>query len=118
MKKHKVVFFLILLAINLGAIYLFELPLTVKMALTIHGFLFLVFFLTTLIQNKILKRKKPLPLLSLGVNFLRIILCVIFLLPNILNNKSVEKSYIYNFFFVYLFALFFEILLRRKKIKK
>ena len=115
MKKHKVVFFLILLAINLGAIYLFELPLTVKMALTIHGFLFLVFFLTPPIQNKILKRKKPLPLLSLGVNFLRIIFCVIFLLPNILNNKSVEKSYIYNFFFVYLFALFFEILLRRKK---
>ena len=115
MKKNKVGFFLILLAINLVAIYLFELPLTVKKVLTIHGFLFSVFFLTPLIQNKILKRKKPLPLLSLGVNFLRIILCVIFLLPNILNNTSVEKNYIYNFFFVYLFALFFEILLRRKK---
>ena len=115
MEKNKVWFFLILLAINLGAICLFELLLTVKMVLKIHGFLFLVFFLTTLIQNKILKRKKPLPLLSLGVNFLRIILCVIFLLPNILNNTSVEKNYIYNFFFVYLFVLFFEILLRRKK---
>ena len=47
MKKSKVIFFLALIGINLCAKYFFELQLTFRQVLTIHIFLFLLFFLTS-----------------------------------------------------------------------
>ena len=118
MKKSKVIFFLALLGINLCAVYFFELQLTFRQVLTIHIFLFLLFFLTDLIQTKFSKRKNPYPLLLLSINFLRILACIFFLWGTILNHEKLDNSYIYNFFAIYFVFLFSYIFLKHKNEKK
>ena len=118
MKKSKVFLFVASLVINLGAVYFFKLKITFQQALTIHTFLFTLLFLTDLIQAKFSKQKNISPALSLSVNFLRIISCIIFLFPAILSNDKSENSYIYNFFVVYFFILFSDIFLKRKNNNK
>ena len=118
MKKSKVIFYLTLLGINLCAKYFFELQLTFRQVLTIHIFLFLLFFLTDLIQTKFSKHKNPYPLVLLSINFLRILACIFFLLPTVVNHEKMDNSYIYNFFVVYFFLLFSDFFLKHKNEKK
>lgn len=118
MKKSKVIFFLALLGINLCAKYFFELQLTFRQVLTIHIFLFLLFFLTDLIQTKFSNHKNSNPLVLLSINFLRILACIFFLLPTVLKHEKMDNSYIYNFFAIYFVILFSDIFLKHKNEKK
>ncbi len=118
MKKSKVIFSLTLLCINLCTKYFFELQLTFRQVLTIHIFLFFLFFLTDLIQTKFSKHKNPYPLVLLSINFLRILACIFFLLPTVLNHEKMDNSYIYNFFAIYFVILFSDIFLKHKNEKK
>ena len=118
MKKIKARLFIISSAINLGVVYFLKLKITIQEVLKIHIFLFLLLFLTDLIQAKLSKHKNIPPSLILSINFLRILACLFFLCPAILNYEKPDNSYIYNFFFVYFFILFFDIFLKRKNNNK
>ena len=118
MKKNNASLFIISFGINLVAAHFLKLTITFQQVLTIHIFLFLLLFLTNLIQTKLSKHKKINPSLVLSINFLRIIACIIFLLPSILNHEKTDNGYIYNFFGVYFFILFSDIFLKRKNHNK
>lgn len=118
MTKSRLVFFLFLLATNLVVLFFFEINLTLEEMFKIHLFLFLLFLSTSLFQNRICKSIKFLPFISLGINFLRIIGSVAFLIPNIFNKKYYSIHYIYNFFLIYFLLLFFDIFLKWKKTRK
>ena len=114
MKKSNAILFITSLVINLAAGYFLKLTITFHEILTIHIFLFLLLFLTDLIQTKFSKHKNIAPPLLLSVNFLRILACIIFLLPVILSHEKSDNSYIFNFFIVYFFILFSNIFLKCK----
>ena len=118
MKKSNAILFIISLALNLAIGYFLKLIITFQQVLTIHIFLFFLLFLTDLIQTKLSKHKNISPFLLLSINFLRILTCIIFLLPSILNNEKANSSYIYSFFGVYFFILFSDIFLKRKNHNK
>jgi hypothetical protein len=118
MKKSKAILFVISLGINLSAGYFFKLKIPFQEVLKIHIFLFSLWLLTDLIQAKLSKHKNIGPSFLLGINFLRILACILFLLPAILIGEKLENSYIYNFFIVYFFILFFDIFLKRKNNNK
>ena len=102
------------LVINFLAPFFFNIELVFADVLVIHTFLFALFFFTDLIQTKLSKKTSIAVFTNLSIHFLRILLCVIFLLPDILNFESTNKNYIYNFFFVYFFILFSEVYLKVK----
>lgn len=118
MKKSKKNLLVALFLINVGLIYIFELKLTYLQVFTIYIFLFLLFFLTDFVQFKLSHHKPSPPLLLLSINFLRILFCILFLLPTIFNHDKVDNSYIYNFFFIYFPFVFHDIYLKHKNIKK
>jgi len=122
MGKSKSIFSLFLLAINLVLASVLDSYLSLAQILKIHTFLFFLFFSTSIIQTRMSQNKKSLPALSLIINFLRIIGCVVFLLPHILNHKNPTemnpKTYIYNFFLVYFFFLFVDVFFKWKKQEK
>ena len=118
MKYSQFFVFFILALLNIILVYLFSLRITFQQVFTIHIFLFLLFFLTELIKNRILKHN-TLPIYSLlSINFLRILACVFFLLPLILSAEKQIKSYIFNFFICYFFYLFNVFFLTRKNLNK
>ena len=122
MRKSKSIFFLFLLVINLVLAFFLELDLSLAQILKTHSFLGLLFFSTSIIQTRLSQNKKPLPTLSLAINLLRIIGCVVFLLPHIFNHKKNGDlngdTYIYNFFLAYFSLLFFDVFLKWKKTRK
>ena len=100
MKKSKVVLFIILVTTNL-----LLLPNQIQEVLSIQIFLFTVVVLGDLFHKKISNNKHITPSYFLVINFLRIFICVLFLLPKILNYSKNENTYIYNFFIIS-FSLF------------
>ena len=82
MKKSKVVLFIILVATNL-----LLLPNQIQEVLSIQIFLFTVVVLGDLFHKKISNNKHITPSYFLVINFLRIFICVLFLLPKILNYR-------------------------------
>lgn len=118
MKKSNTALFIISLGINLAVAHVLKLTITFQQVLTIHIFLFALFFLTNVIQTKLSKHKKISPSLVLSINFSRMFVCIIFLLPSILTHEKSENGYIYNFFGVYFFILFSDIFLKRKNHNK
>jgi hypothetical protein len=48
------------------------------------------------------------------INFLRIFLCFLFLLPIISNYQKSDNTYIYNFFICYFLYLFYDIIMQSK----
>jgi len=118
MKINKLYLFIPLFAINALVVSFFELELNFLEVLTIHTFLFSLLFFTDLIQTKISKYKSTIPIIIISINFFRILACVLFLSSRILNQENTNKSYIYNFFFVYFFVLFHEVFLRLKNKKE
>ena len=109
MKKSKVVLFIILVTTNL-----LLLPNQIQEVLSIQIFLFSLSFLTDVIQIKFAKHKNITPSHFLTINFVRIFLCVIFLLPTILTHTKSDNTYIYNFFIVYFIYLFSDIVFKQK----
>ena len=118
MRKSKIALFFVLLSINLFAVYFFKLRLIFQQVLTIHTFLLSLSFLTDLLQVKFLKPSPFSSLMPLSINFLRVCLCIIFLLPVILTDEILDKNYIYNFFIVYFLIIFHDLFLKGKKAKK
>ena len=118
MKKSKAILFVISLAVNLAIIEISKIQITFQEALTIQIFLFSLSFLSDVIQLKFSKYKNITPSHFLSVNFLRIFLCVIFLLPTILTYSKSDNIYIYNFFIVYFIYLFSDIVLKQKNLNK
>jgi hypothetical protein len=109
MKKSKVVLFIILVTTNLLLV-----PNQIQEVLSIQIFLFSLSFLTDVIQIKFAKNKNITPSHFLTINFVRIFLCVIFLLPTILTYTKSDNTYIYNFFIVYFIYLFSDIVFKQK----
>lgn len=114
MQVNKAIFTIISVLINLGVVFFFELKLKTSDILIIHGFLFLLFFITSLIQKGFLIYKNQ-PYLILSINFFRIIFCSAFLFFNVLSDINYEKNYIYNFIIIYFLFLFTEIFLKWKR---
>lgn len=118
MKKSKATLLIISLAANLLIIQIFKIKITFQQALTIQIFLFSLSFLAEIIQLKLSKNKNTTPAHFLMINFLRILLCVVFLLPIILKYSKSDNTYIYNFFIVYFIYVFHDIIFKAKSLIK
>jgi len=118
MKKSKVILFIISGVVNLLIVQFFKLKITFQEVLTIQIFLFLLSFLADRVQLKFSKNKNITPSHFLMINFLRILLCVMFLFPKILSYDKSDNIYIYNFFIVYFIYLFSDIVLKQKNLNK
>ena len=118
MKKSKAILLITSVVVNLLIVQFFKLKITFQEVLTIQIFLFSLSFLSDVIQLKFSKYKNITPSHFLSVNFLRILLCVIFLLPTILTYSKSDNIYIYNFFIVYFIYLFSDIVLKQKTLNK
>ena len=118
MKKSKAILFIVSAGVNLVIVQIFKIKITFQEVLTVQIFLFSLSFLVDVIQFKFSKYKKITPSHFLIVNFLRIFLCVIFLLPTILTYSKSDNIYIYNFFIVYFIYLFSDIVLKQKNLNK
>tara|TARA_B110000914_G_C15383692_1_gene409038 strand:- start:552 stop:914 length:363 start_codon:yes stop_codon:yes gene_type:complete len=117
MKKSKTFLFIILLVLNLVIVQIFDF-LSFYQVLIIQIFLFFLSFLVDIIQLKFSKNKNITPAHFLMINFLRILLCVVFLLPIILKYSKSDNSYIYNFFIAYFIYLFHDIIFKGKSLNK
>ena len=117
MKKSRILLVFLSLAINFSALFFSPVDVIFQDVLIIHVFLFALFFFTDLIQTKISKKTSIAVFTSLSINFLRMLMCIIFLLPSIANFDNTNNGYIYNFFFVYFFMLFSEAYLKSKNKK-
>ena len=112
MKKSKAILFIASAVVNLLIVQIFKIKITFQEVLTIQIFLFSLSFLADVIQVKISKYKNITPSHFLAVNFLRILLCIIFLFPKILSDDKSDNIYIYNFFIVYFAYLFSDIIFK------
>ena len=117
MKKSKTILLIILLVVNLLIVKFFGF-LPFHQVLIIQIFLFSLSFLADIIQLKFSKNKNITPAHFLIINFLRMLLCVVFLLPTILNYSKSDNIYIYNFFIIYFIYLFHDIIFKGKNLNK
>ena len=118
MKKSKTILLIVLLALNLLVVQIFKIKITFQQVLIIQIFLFSLSFLADTIQLKFSKNKNITPAHFLMINFLRILLCVVFLLPIILKYGESDDIYIYNFFIAYFIYLFHDIIFKGKNLNK
>lgn len=118
MKNNTVIAAILLCAINLVLIETFKIKIIFQQVLIIHSFLLSLALLSDLIQKKLSKLKNPTSSHLLSVNFLRILACIVFLLPIILNHEESDKNYIYNFFVCYFIYLFYDIIFKSKNQNK
>ena len=118
MKKSKIILFAILLAINVLVVQILKIDLSLEKVLMIQIFLFSLSFLADITQLKFSKIKNITPAHFLIIYFLKILLCIVFLLPTILKYNQSDNIYIYNFFIIYFIYLFYDIILNSKKLNK
>ena len=118
MRKSKIILFIVILATNVLVVNFFRIELLLDKILLIQVFLFSLSFLADIIQLKLSKNKNITPAHFLMINFLRILLCVVFLLPTILKYSKADNSYIYNFFIVYFIYLFHDMMFKGKTLIK
>ena len=114
MKKSNTILLIISLAVNLLLVQIFKIKITFQQVLIIQIFLFSLSFLADRVQLKFSKNKNITPSHFLMINFLRILLCVMFLLPIILRYDKSDNIYIYNFFIIYFVYLFSDIIFKVK----
>ena len=107
MNKKKIILAIILCAINLFLVEVFKIKIAFQQILIIHIFLLSLTVLSNTMQKKLVKIKNTTPFHILSVNFLRILMCVVFLYLVSVNHKELDKIYIYNFFVFYFFYLFY-----------
>ena len=118
MKKSKIILLITSLVLNLLLVQIFKIKITFQQVLTIQIFLFSLSFLVDITQLKFSKNKNITPAHFLRINFLRILLCIVFLLPTILKYSELDNIYIYNFFIVYFIYLFHDIIFKAKNLNK
>ena len=107
-KKNKAVLLIFLLFLNYLIVGFYKLDITLKSIFGIQLFLFSLSVFTTVIKKKFAKIKNSTPFHFLAINFFRICVCIIFLLPSILKYSKSDNIYIYNLFIIYFGYLFFE----------
>tara|TARA_B100001758_G_C18183786_1_gene490861 strand:+ start:276 stop:638 length:363 start_codon:yes stop_codon:yes gene_type:complete len=112
--NNKATLGILLCCINLAIIEAFNIKLFLPQILSTHIFLFSLSVFSGLCERKALRLKKTTPFYLLSVGFLRIIACVVFLMPIILNYEAADKNYIYNFFIFYFIYLFHEVIFKNK----
>ena len=84
-----------------------------------HVFLFLLTVFTHIALMFLLKKKTEyMGYGFIGASFIKMIICVLFLLPEIMNQTSTTYSYIFQFFGLYFAYLTFEVVLLAKALKK
>ena len=118
MKKSKVILFAFILTLNLLLVKICKIKIIFEEVLIIQAFLFSLSFLADIIQQKLTKHKNTTPAHFLTINVLRILLCVVFLLPTILKYSEADNIYIYNFFITYFIYLFHDIIFKGKSLIK
>ena len=118
MKKSKTILLIISLVLNLLVVQIFKIKITFQQVLIIQIFLFSLSFLADITQLKFSKNKNITPAHFLIIYFLRILLCVLFLLPTILKYNKSDNIYIYNFFIIYFIYLFYDIIFKGKSLNK
>jgi len=118
MKKSKTILLTISLAVNLLLVQIFKIKITFQQVLVLQIFLFSLSFLADIVQLKFSKNKNITPAHFLTINFSRILLCVVFLLPTILKYSKSDNIYIYNFFVIYFIYLFHDIIFKAKNRNK
>jgi len=118
MTKSKAIVCIISFCINLLFTQIFKLAISNQEIFKIHIFLFSLSFIVDLIQVKFSKRTIITPSHFLCINFLRIVLCIIFLFPVILIHNKSNNIYIYTFLLVYFINLFSDIFLSVKTARK
>ena len=114
MKKNKAILFIASVVVNLLIVQIFKIKITFQEVLIIQIFLFSLSFLSDRVQLKFSKNKNITPSHFLMINFLRILLCVMFLLPIILRYDKSDNIYIYNFFIIYFVYLFSDLIFKVK----
>ena len=118
MKKSKIILLITSLVLNLLLVQIFKIKITFQQVLIIQTFVFSLSFLADIIQLKFSKNKNITPAYFLMINFLRILLCVVFLLPIILKYGKSDDIYIYNFFIAYFIYLFHDIIFKGKNLNE
>ena len=113
MKKTSVLFFGLLLFVNLIAQDALKIEISTHQILTIYVFLFSLTVLTEYIRDKIISRKSSNRLGLLAINLSRILLSAVFLLPHL----EANKIYVYNFIICYLTLIFYSVFINRKQIE-
>ena len=114
MKNNRVTAAILLCAINLVLVETIKIKILFQQVLIIHIFLLLLIYLSDAIQKKLLKLKNLTISSLLSINFLRILACIVFLLPIILKHEESDNNYIYNFFICYFVYLFYDIIFKIK----
>ena len=114
MIKNKGFFFIFCMLLNYCFVEGFALDIQFFDVFTIQIFLFTLVVLGDLFHKKISNNKDITPSYFLVINFSRIFICVLFLLPKILNYSNNGNTYIYNFFIIYFIYLFSDIILKTK----
>lgn len=107
---------LALLAINIGAIYIFQVKELLYFAVISHLFLFALDVFTQIHEKRLNNSKKP--LLALSINFFRIVFCLVFLLPQIISSNADIKLFIVNFFLLYFVLLVINLINKKKHLNK
>ena len=77
----------------------------------IHIYIFVLTFLFFVMIDWLNKKNKKSPFLFLSLNFIKMFLCMVFLIPIIRNYNPTNLPYILHFFLVYFGYLFAEIYL-------
>ena len=115
MKKHfwlLIAFGLLFLLSHLGLLFfLLKQHIEVKSVLIIHLYIFALTILFFIVFDWLGKKNKKSPFLFLSINFIKMFLCLVFLIPTIRNYDPVNLPYILHFFLVYFGYLFTEIYL-------
>ncbi|MFH2142698.1 MAG: hypothetical protein ABIJ97_09765 [Bacteroidota bacterium] len=83
-----------------------------------HIFLILLtFFMHVLLLILLRKKKEYMGYGFIGASFMKMIICILFLLPEILNKKPTTDSYVFQFFGLYFAYLTFEVVVLVKELK-
>ncbi len=83
-----------------------------------HVFLFLLTIFTYVVLVILLKKKTEyMGYGFIGASFVKMIICILFLLPEITNQKPTTYSYIFQFFGLYFVYLGFEVVMLAKVLK-
>lgn len=112
--KFRSIYFFSVLIINFSVIFIIKLDIDFSSVFFFHLFLFSISLIGELLKQYFIKHKKFATTQLLSINFLRIFLCFLFLLPIILNYQKSDNTYIYNFFICYFLYLFYDIIMQSK----
>lgn len=112
--KFRGIYFFTVLIINFSLIFLIKLDVNFSSVFFLNLFLFSISLIGELLKQYFIKLKKLATTHLLIINFLRIFLCCLFLLPIILNYQKSDNTYIYNFFICYFLYLFYDIIMQTK----